>query len=129
MPRTLLLLLLALAVVLEAGLTGGAFFAPASTLLQFGAAYGPSTAFLTYIVAWLLLGITLVAALALAWVWRRRRGYAGLCYVLGLWWMGIGVGIYATFGRPDNLALDSLKGLLLVGLTVWCQARRAVVQR
>ncbi|NML64699.1 protein BatD [Hymenobacter sp. RP-2-7] len=129
MPRTLLLLLLALAVVLEAGLTGGAFFAPAFTLQKFGATYGPSTAFLTYIVAWLLLGITLVAGLALAWVWRRRRGYAGLCYVLGLWWLGVGVGIYATFGRPDNLLLDSLKGLLLVVLTAWCQARRAVVQR
>lgn len=129
MPRTLLLILLALAVALEAGLTGGAFFAPAFTLRQFGASYGPGTAFLTYIVAWLLLGITLVAGLALAWVWQRRRGYAGLCYVLGLWWLGIGVGIYATFGRPGNLVLDSLKGLLLVGLTAWCQARRAVVQR
>lgn len=122
MPRTLLLIVLAIAAVLELGLTGSVFFAPAFTLAKFGATYAPETKFLTYLVAWFLLLVTLLAALAFGRVQQRRRGYAGLCYLLGLWWIGIGVGIYAAFGRPDNLLLDSAKGLLIVALTWRCQA-------
>jgi hypothetical protein len=43
MARTFLLLILAIAILLELGLTAGAFFAPAFTLAQFGAVYGPET--------------------------------------------------------------------------------------
>lgn len=129
MPRTLLLLVLLVAIVLELALTAGAFFAPAYTLAKFGAAYGPATAFLTYLVGWFLLFVSLMAMLAFGQVQRGRPGYAGLCYLLGLWWVGIGIGIYVAFGRPENLLLDSLKGLLLVGLTWRCQAQRLVVRR
>ncbi|MGI4872744.1 MAG: hypothetical protein ACRYFX_16410 [Janthinobacterium lividum] len=129
MPRTLLLIVLALAAVLELGLTGGAFFAPVFTLHKFGVSYGPETKFLTYLVAWFLLLATLLAGLAFARVQQRRRGYAGLCYLLGLWWIGVGAGIYLTFGRPDNLLLDSLKGLLIVVLTWRCQAGGLQVRR
>ena len=122
MPRTLLLIVLALAAVLETGLAGEAFFAPAFTLAKFGATYGPETKFLTYIVAWFLLLVTLLAVLAFGQVQRRRRGYAGPCYLLGLWWIGLGIGIYVAFGKPDNLLLDSAKGLLIVVLTWRCQA-------
>ncbi|RZK91893.1 MAG: hypothetical protein EOO62_33870, partial [Hymenobacter sp.] len=65
MPRTLLLLVLAIATVLELLLTGGAFFAPAFTLAKFGVKYGPDTAFLGYITGWFLLLVSLVAGLAL----------------------------------------------------------------
>lgn len=129
MPRTLLLIVLGIATVLELGLTGGAFLAPAFTMAQFKVQYGPETAFLAYITGWFLLLVTGLAALAFGRVWQRRRGYAGMCYLLGLWWMGIGVGIYAAFGRPDNLLLDSLKGVLIVVLTWRCQARGLVVRR
>lgn len=129
MPRTLLLFVLVLAIVLELLLAGGAFFAPAYALTKFGVRYGESTAFLTYLTGWLLLFVSLVALLALGRVWQRRPGYAGLCYLLGWWWLGIGLGIYIQFGRPANLLLDSLKGLLLTVLTWQCQAKRLVVRR
>jgi hypothetical protein len=129
MPRTLLLVVLALAIVLEATLMGGVFFAPAFTLAQFGATYGPHTAFLAYLVGWFLLFVTLMGLLAFGQVQRGRPGYAGLCYLLGLWWIGIGVGIYVAFGRPDTLLFDSLKGVLIVVLTWRCQAQRLVVRR
>ena len=129
MPRTLLLIVLGLAAVLELGLTGGAFFAPAFTLAQFQVKYGPETAFLAYITGWFLLLVSLLAALAFGRVWQRRRGYAGVCYLLGWWWIGLGIGIYAAFGRPDNLLLDSGKGLLIVGLTWRCQVAQLVVRR
>ena len=129
MPRTLLLFVLGLAIAFEAVLTAGAFFSPALTMSKFGVKYGPDTAFLAYITGWFLLLVTLLAILAFARVAKRRVGYAGLCYLLGVWWVGIGVGIYVTFGRPDNLLLDSLKGLLIIVLTWRCQVGGLVVRR
>jgi hypothetical protein len=129
MPRTLLLLVLAISIVLELGLTVGVFFAPALTLAQFKVQYGPETQFLGYITGWFLLLVTLLAALAWAQVQRRRPGYAALCYLLGLWWIGLGIGIFIVFGRPENLVLDSLKGLLLVVLTWRYQASRQLLRR
>ena len=129
MPRTLLLLVLALATVVELALAGGVFFAPAFTLAKFGVKNNADTLFLSYLTGWFLLFITLTAGLALGRVWQRRAGYAGLCYLLGWWWLGLGIGIYVAFGRPDNLLLDSLKGLLIIGLTWRCQAQGLVVRR
>lgn len=129
MPRTLLLIVLFVAVLLELALTGGAFFAPVFTLAQFGVKYGPDTVFLAYIVAWLLGFVSLVAAVALGQVWQRRPGYATWCYLLGLWWIGIGIGIYYAFGKPDNLLLDSVKGFAIVLLTWRCQVSRLMVRR
>jgi hypothetical protein len=129
MPRTLLLIVLVIAIGLELALAGGAFFAPAFTLAKFGVKYEFNTQFLAYLTGWFLLFVSLVALLAWARVWQRRPGYAGVCYLLGWWWVGIGVGIYIQFGRLDNLLLDSLKGLLIIVLTWQCQARSLVVRR
>jgi hypothetical protein len=127
MPRTLLLIVLFIA--LELALTGGVFLAPVFTLTQFGVKYGPETTFLAYIVGWLLLFVSLVAVVAFGQVWQRRPGYATWCYLLGLWWVGIGIGIYTTFGKPDNLLLDSVKGLVIMFLTWRCQASRIMTRR
>jgi hypothetical protein len=129
MPRTLLLIVLVIAIGLELALAGGAFFAPAFTLAKFGVKYESNTQFLAYLTGWFLLFVSLVALLAWARVRQRRPGYAGVCYLLGWWWVGIGVGIYIQFGRLDNLLLDSLKGLLIIVLTWQCQARSLVVRR
>ncbi|WP_018621193.1 hypothetical protein [Spirosoma luteum] len=117
MARKLLLTLLIVALLIELALTGGAFFARAFTLKQFGVSLTADTAFLGYIVGWTLLFVSLVCGLATWQVWQRKRGFQTLCYLLGFWWIGIGIGIYVAFGKPDNLLLDSLKGLLLLILT------------
>ena len=129
MARSLLLVLLFLALVLELALTGGAFFAPVFTMAKFGVKYVPELKFPTYVLAWLLLFVSLVAAIAFGQVWQRRSSFAGWCYVLGFWWIGIGIGIYYTFGKPDNLLLDSVKGLLIVVLTWRCQTGRLMARR
>lgn len=129
MARTLLLVTLFIALLLELALTGGALFAPALALPKFGLKYGPETAFLTYILGWLLGFVSLAALVAFAQVWQRQRSYAAWCYLLGLWWIGIGIGIYYAFGKPDNLLLDSVKGLLIVVLTWRCQASRLMSRR
>ena len=129
MPRTLLLIVLFFALAGEVALTGGAFHAPAFTLAQFGMRYGPDARFLTYVLGWLLLFVSLVALVALGQVWQRRPSYATWCYVLGLWWIVIGIGIYYTFGKPANLLLDSVKGMLIVIFTWRCQATRMMTRR
>lgn len=129
MARSLLLVVLFIALLLELALAGGAFFRPVLTLGLFGVKYGPDTAFLGYVVAWLLLFVSLVAAVALGQVWQRRPSYATWCYLLGIWWVGIGIGIFYAFHKPDNLLLDSVKGLLIVGLTWRCQATRMMTRR
>lgn len=129
MLRNLLLTVLALALLIELALAGGAFFAPALVLAKFGVRYEANARFLTYLVGWFLLFVSLIVLLALGRVWQRRAGFAGLCYLLGWWWLGIGIGIYIQFGRPENLLLDSLKGFLLLVITWQCQSRRLVVRR
>jgi hypothetical protein len=129
MARSLLLVVLFLALLIELALTGGAFFAPVFTMKQFGVAYGPETRFLAYVTAWLLLFVSAAAGVALGQVWRRRPGFATWCYLLGVWWIGIGIGIYYAFGKPDNLLLDSIKGALIVILTWRCQVSRIMARR
>jgi NADH:ubiquinone oxidoreductase subunit 4 (subunit M) len=129
MVRTLLLLVLFVSVLLEAALAGAAFFAPALLMDKFGLKYSPDLAFLTFVLAWLLLFVTLVALVAFWQVLKRRPNYAVLCYLLGLWWLGIGVGIFAMFRKPDNLLLDSLKGFFILVLTWRCQASRMATRR
>ena len=129
MARPLLLLLLLLTTVIEVALAGGAFFAPRFLCGQFGVKYSPDTAFLVFVVGWLLLFVGLVAGLAFEQVRQRQPRYATLCYLLGIWWVGIGIGIYAAFGKPDNLLLDSLKGLLIMVATWRCQTTRMPVRR
>ncbi|MBD2724240.1 hypothetical protein [Hymenobacter armeniacus] len=129
MARTLLLVVLFIALLLEVALTGGSFFAPVFTLAQFGVKYGPETTFLTYVMGWLLGFVSLATLVAFIQVQRRRPGFATWCYLLGFWWIGIGVGIYYAFGKPDNLLLDSVKGLLIVILTWRCQASRLMARR
>ena len=129
MARVSLLLLLGLAALVELVLAGAALVAPAFIMQQFGVRYTPDTVFVGYVLGWLLLFVTLVAVVALVQVWQRRLHFATLCYLLGFWWIGIGIGIYLAFGKADNLLLDSLKGLLLVTLTRICQVTRTMARR
>jgi hypothetical protein len=124
MARTALLVLLFLALLIELVLTIGGFVAPDLLLGKFGVGANPDTRFMAFALAWLLLFVSLVDAVALWQVWRRQPHYATLCYLLGGWWIGIGLGLYLSYDRVDNLVLDTGKGLLIV-LATWL-SRRAV---
>ncbi|MCC2546927.1 hypothetical protein LJY25_10765 [Hymenobacter sp. BT175] len=117
MARTALLLLLALSLLLELTLAVGGFVMPDVLLAKFGVGNTPDTQFMAFVLAWLLVFVSLMIGLALVWAWRRHPGYPALCYALGFWWIGIGLGLYLGYGRFDNLLLDTVKGLLLVGAT------------
>jgi hypothetical protein len=114
--RKFLIALLVFALIVEAVLTIGGFFLPVQTFKQFGVSYNTETAFLGHIIAWFLLFITIIIGIAL-WQVIYQKNYQLLCYLLGIWWVGLGISIYVMFNRPDNLLLDSVKGLLLVMVT------------
>lgn len=113
----LLVGVLGIALLVDLSIMIGCFFARELTVHQFGVAFTPDTSFMGYVVGWLLLFVSLVCALALWQVWQRTPDYATLTYLLGFWWIGIGIGIYVAFGKPENLLIDSLKGVLIVFLT------------
>jgi archaellum biogenesis protein FlaJ (TadC family) len=116
MIKKLLLAILGFAFIVETGLTLGAFFLPAKTFELFKVSYNNDTSFLGYIIAWFLLLVTFFIFIAIRQV-QKNENYTTICYTLAFWWIGLGIGIYIAFGRPDNLALDSTKGLLLAFLT------------
>jgi hypothetical protein len=118
MARKLLILLLTISLLLETGLTGAAFFARGMSMTKMGSALNADTNYPEFLIAWILLFVSLMCALAL-WQVIRKKAHAALCYVLGLWWISIGIGIYLGYGKMGNLLTDSLKGLLLVILTYW----------
>ncbi|MEO5943459.1 MAG: hypothetical protein ABIP30_04635 [Ferruginibacter sp.] len=116
MFRKLLIAILVLALIIELILTGGIFFATAAIMEKFGVTLNNDTSFLAFIIGWTLLFVSIICYMALRQV-IKNQNYHKLCYVLGFWWIGIGIGIYLVFKKPDNLFLDSLKGLLIIVFT------------
>lgn len=124
MANRILKLILAAAVVIELGLTLGGFVVPERLMAAFKVGVSADMLFLGNVLAWLLLAITLVCGLALKWVMANKEAGWTLSILLGLWWIGIGIGIYVGFGIIDNLFLDSLKGAIIV-VAAW-QSRPVV---
>jgi hypothetical protein len=116
MIKKLLLAILYISLVIEAGLCIGAFFVPEKTFELFKVPYNNDTAFMGYIIAWFLLLVTILIGIAI-WQVQKNESYSTICYLLSFWWIGLGIGVYIGFGRPDNLGLDSIKGAMLAFLT------------
>ena len=125
MARKLLIGILALSTLLELILVSAMFAVPEWTIGQFKLGVSPDTLFAAFVLAWCLLAIALVCGYATRRVMVGGPGAHTLARILGLWWIGIGIGIYLKFGRPDNLVLDSLKGALIVGLS-WLSRRQEI---
>jgi hypothetical protein len=89
------------------------FVAPQFTMKQFSMPYDDQTAFLGYVISWFLLFVTVIAFLVARQVARGVPSAWPLASAMGLWWIGIGVGIFLMFKKPDNLILDSLKGTVI----------------
>ena len=114
MWNTLLLAVLSFALLVECVMTAAGFFVPTMMLEKFQIVADHGTLFLGHVIAWFLLlvdGMILYAILAI----RRRdpHGWTMTRFLSG-WWVLLGISIYIFFGKPDNLFLDSLKGVVLL---------------
>ena len=115
--KKILVALLIISLVLEASLTFLCFFKPAAALNLMAMEYSGQLAFAVYLIAWFLLLITVVIAWLLYAVLKNKQGYKKIIYLLGIWWVAIGLGIYLFNGTATNLLTDSAKGLLLIFFT------------
>lgn len=116
MKKNLLYLTLIIAFVIESALTILCFFKPLTAMTLFGMVYSNETSFLAYIIAWFCLLVSILIIYALIGLKNNNNGYKILIYILGCWWIGLGIGVYVSFKKTDNLLLDSLKGFILVAL-------------
>ena len=95
-------------------MTIGGFFAPVWLLGQFKLAADPGTLFLAHVIS---LFLPLVDGIIVFCICRIRKGDPvgwTATYFLAGWWVLVGISIFVFFGRPDNLFIDSLKGLILI---------------
>ena len=122
MARKFLIAVLVFSLLLEAVLCIGGFFLPEQIFKLFGVPFNNDTAFPGYIISWFLLLVSLFCTAAL-WQVVKQKDYKIICYLLGFWWIAIGIGIYSAFKKPDNLFSDSLKGLFVVALT-WLSSKK-----
>ena len=125
MSRKILILLLALAVLIEVVFAAAVLGAPEFMLKQFSVSVSQDTLFLGYCLCWILILIAAVCAYALRLITTGQSQGHTLAYILGFWWIAIGVAIFLKWGKTDNLFLDSLKGLLIVAFNRASLARDA----
>ena len=116
MKRNLLYITLLIAFLIEAALTMLCFFKPVTAMNLFGMVYSNETSFLAYIISWFCLLVSVLIIYAFVGLKNDNNGYKILIYILGCWWIGLGIGVYVSFKKTDNLLLDSVKGVILVVL-------------
>ncbi len=117
-----ILITLAIAFVIELALTFLAFFMPTTAAELFQMKYSGENAFLVFIIAWFLLLLTSIIGYII-YLLRNKKNAKELIYIIGFWWIGLGIGVYLAFGKFDNLMLDSTKGLVLVLLNYFDKDR------
>ena len=116
MIKKLLFIILIIAFVIEAALTILCLFKPVTAMGLFGMVYNNETSFLAYIIGWFCLLVSILIVYAFVGLKNNNYGYSVLIYILGCWWIGLGIGVYVNFKKTDNLLLDSVKGIILVVL-------------
>ena len=128
MKRNLLYITLIIAFIIEAALTILCFFKPTTAMSLFGMVYSSETSFLAYIIAWFCLLVSMLIIYALVGLRNDNNGYKTIIYILGCWWIALGIGVYVSFKKTDNLLLDSLKGAILIVLNYLYTKDRKVNQ-
>lgn len=95
-------------------------------LTIFGIETNNQTLFLGSVIGWLCLFVTMIIFLGMYFLIKNKSTVFGILYCLGIFWILIGLGIYFKFDRTDNLFLDSIKGLILLGLTYFYQQKTTI---
>ena len=114
MAKKLLLALLGIALTIELALTVGAFFFPEQTLIQFRLTVNPDSFFMIHLTGWFLLVIDALIIAAIRGVMKNDPLGWKIANLVSVWWVALGLSIYFFCGRPDNLGLDSAKGVLIL---------------
>ncbi len=114
MIKKLLIALLCLSLLLEAYITFLCFFMPEKAVASMNETFTSKEVFPLFLIGWFLLLVTILIGWLIYAVAKNQPGYQALIYILGLWWIAIGIAIYFKNGTSLNLITDSLKGFLLI---------------
>ncbi len=114
--KKILFITLVLSFVIEATLTFLCFFMPEKAIELFGMHYSEQFAFLGFIISWFLLLVSCLIGYAIYLLQTNKVGSRAIINILGFWWVALGIAVYAAYDKLDNLLMDSLKGMLLLGL-------------
>ena len=117
MSTKLLLSLLLLELLSEVFFGSVAVVDPAWGLGLFGVEVLPSTQFLSFVLGMALCFVSAMIALSMYGIWTGARLAWLLSLALGLFWIVFGGALFLVYGRTENLYLDLLPGLAVVGLT------------
>jgi hypothetical protein len=112
-----MILILIPSAFLEFVIAGLVFFNPALEAAQFGIQVTPDTTFLGHVIGEfaVLFGALLLWA---AWqLWQRHAHGIQATRLFAFFWIVIGATLAYETQRPVFLAMDSLRGALLLGLT------------
>jgi hypothetical protein len=116
--RRLIIILLVLSGLLELLITGLVFFDPAREAAQFGIQVTPDTTFLGHVIGHFTFLYTLLIFWS-AWQLARRHAHGVLgTRVCGAFWVVIGLSLAYETKLPVYIAMDSVRGALLLGLTL-----------
>ncbi len=99
MKKNLLYIILIAALAIEATLTILCFFKPVTAVGLFGMTYNNETAFLGYIIAWFCLLVSLLIVYAIIGLKNDSSYFEVLVYILGCWWIGLGIGVYVALKK------------------------------
>lgn len=117
MIHRILIGVLSISLLIEICFTFAGFVFPGMTLQQFRLGVTPDTLFLTNALSWTFVLISIFCFFALYYTVRHRARGKFISYILGFWWIAVGISIFAGYGKMDNLFIDTLKGFLLVSFT------------
>ncbi len=126
MLRNFLIVLLVLSGVFEIYQTVCAFLNPLwiLSILQIPDSVGART--INHITAWFLLLVSVLILTCIQWVRRQKSEGLTLAIILGLWWVGIGIGIFVASGISTNLYADSLKGFAVSAVSFALMKKRKI---
>jgi hypothetical protein len=114
MIKKILIALLTISFLIEALLSFFCFFMPDVAFKQMHLLYSQQYALPAFLIGWFLLLVTCLLMWVIYAVIKEKPGYKNIIYILGFWWIAIGVSIYFFSGLATNLFSDSLKGFLLI---------------
>lgn len=129
MSTRLLLGVLLLELLSEVFFSFAAIVAPDWALGLFGVQVLPATQFLTFVLGMALGFVAVTIALAIHGISTGTRLAWFLSLVLGLFWIVFGGALFLVYGRIENLYLDLLPGLGVLGLTWLSRSKKEPASR
>lgn len=125
MIKKILVVVLSVSTIIEICLGVGSLLYPEKMMGAFGiTSLNGEVLYLACIIGWFCLAVSAVAGLAAFWIYKDKAEGYWLSLIVGIFWTGIGLHLGFVFARPQHLALDAAKGILILALTFFIYSKQ-----